>query len=380
MNKAHAIFLTHEHEDHFDVQTLKWLNDTIPIYISSFSSTAALTILKEMNKQLFLIDPEMPVKIGDLEFCGFQSDHLSMSQSDEWDTLSFSVFNGDGCFFSNVDVMPTPKAVKMVEAMAPQTLFYRYGKLELGSPQTLLQREKLRRRSRKNPMPLTAYEKALSAPLGSKIFLKNYKISAVQPSADLIRFRKGSPLKSKSTPLMRPFGFKPACGETEIAANELKEIRRELQRHAQAMYGTTYFRRAFSEPRMNTRGMLSNFAIQLRTGKKTPPLTFYYSPQDCKFVEAKTNNPEHSFIRGVRIWATDFLKILRGDFEVRILKEKNSSYYWDHTFHPKFEHIVHGEMFWPLFHPLQAPAKALQRYRSALTNATTHSASINSKP
>lgn len=113
-----AVFLTHEHEDHFNIATLKCLDTHIPIYISNRSSMALAEILKEAGFHVRAWAAGKAIRIGDLDIIGFPTNYLEQNNTaDEWDVIPFVVRDrqGDGTFFSSVDVPPpTSKAIRTI--------------------------------------------------------------------------------------------------------------------------------------------------------------------------------------------------------------------------------------------------------------------------
>src|SRR5689334_19403677 len=116
--KIDAVVLTHEHDDHFDIPSLARLERTIPIFLSSYSSTAARQILNEMGFTVHALVPGQQIQFGDLELTPFCGDHVSNNNSDGWDTLPFFVrdLGGSGNFFSMVDITLTDQHLKWARA------------------------------------------------------------------------------------------------------------------------------------------------------------------------------------------------------------------------------------------------------------------------
>src|SRR5262249_39766109 len=113
-----AVFLSHEHDDHFDIASLAQLDRRIPIYLSAHSSTAAFAILREMGFAARPLVPGVPVHAGDLDVVPFSGDHLNVNCADEWDALPYLVRDrsGAGSFFSMVDVMLLPRHIDWVKS------------------------------------------------------------------------------------------------------------------------------------------------------------------------------------------------------------------------------------------------------------------------
>src|SRR5947199_54393 len=73
-----AVFLSHEHDDHFDVPSLARIDRAIPVYMSAHSSTAAFQILRQMGFVARPLVPGVPVVIEDLQFIPLSGDHASV--------------------------------------------------------------------------------------------------------------------------------------------------------------------------------------------------------------------------------------------------------------------------------------------------------------
>ncbi len=111
-----AVFLTHEHDDHFDIASLLRLDRDIPIFISARSSVALAGFLSGLGFAVRSVEPNSITRIGDLLVRTFVADHRVTPDADEWDVLPFIVSDdaGQGVFASSVDVpMPAP----MIEAL-----------------------------------------------------------------------------------------------------------------------------------------------------------------------------------------------------------------------------------------------------------------------
>lgn len=116
-----AIVLTHEHDDHFDLPSLALVERSVPIYLSSRSSSAARGILAMMGfTDVRPLRAGVAIKHGDLELVPFAGDHVTVNCGDEWDTLPYLVRHtgGAGSFFTMVDITITQQHVAWAAAKA----------------------------------------------------------------------------------------------------------------------------------------------------------------------------------------------------------------------------------------------------------------------
>lgn len=104
-----AVFLTHEHEGHFDIASLNHLDRRVPLYLSSRSSVAMRKLFEEMGFTPHLTYPGVAVEIGDLELFPATGDQVRHGSIEEWDVLPYLVrdLGGSGSLFTNVDLHPT---------------------------------------------------------------------------------------------------------------------------------------------------------------------------------------------------------------------------------------------------------------------------------
>lgn len=117
LSPTDAVFLTHEHDDHFDIASLLRVDRRIPILISARSSVAMAEFLGAQGFEVRRIEPDTTTRIGDVWLRSFVADHCATPEADEWDALPFIVSDdaGQGVFASSVDVsMPET----MLEALS----------------------------------------------------------------------------------------------------------------------------------------------------------------------------------------------------------------------------------------------------------------------
>ena len=89
MPSIDAVWLTHEHDDHFDLPSLCTLDRAVPVYISGRSSVAMHSALAALGFTIHRVAPNTRTSLGDLTLQTFVADHRATPLSDEWDVLPF---------------------------------------------------------------------------------------------------------------------------------------------------------------------------------------------------------------------------------------------------------------------------------------------------
>ncbi len=114
-----AVWLTHEHDDHFDIPSLMLLDRSVPIYASSRSSVALYGVLQDLGFTVHPVEPNDTVEVGDLTIQTFVADHRATPLADEWDVLPFLATDavGGGAFASSVDVAMPGALLDAVNSM-----------------------------------------------------------------------------------------------------------------------------------------------------------------------------------------------------------------------------------------------------------------------
>lgn len=102
-----AVFLTHEHDDHFDIPSLQRLGRRIPIFLSGRSSDAARAVLADLGFNAHPLRLGEEIAVGDLCYRPLPATHDG--GDDEWDVLPYVLFDtaGHGRLLSSVDVPVT---------------------------------------------------------------------------------------------------------------------------------------------------------------------------------------------------------------------------------------------------------------------------------
>jgi len=411
-----AVFLTHEHDDHFDLPSLAKLERAIPIYLSSRSSFAARRILEQMGFTVHPFVPGASIKIADLEVTAFTGDHTSIDCGDEWDTLPFLVRSteGHGSFFSMVDITITQSHVEWVAAkvMKPgliswtnnamdwshmasylservegtQQAFVNWGvghKLITtvwGQPAAMImcaggfafEGDKAWLNQKvfcvdtdqvvANITKLYPKEKFFSGIPGQTFHMKANKLASVEASAPWLGTTPRASWPSRAKANVAVPDFEPATGKRELDASERERLAKRLDDLAGSMVGNGTFRSLHSLLATETEGRLPTFAIVVRDGEGIVPrrAAFEYVATECRFVA--TDNPETADIRylaGIEVWASDLLAVFDGALGPIALTFGRARL-WN-ALPQRFSFEIFPELH-RMSHPLRQPAAYLKTY------------------
>src|SRR5262245_31377902 len=114
-----GVFLTHEHEGHFDLPSLARLDRKIPIWIPERSSEAMRQALRSLGfRRLKTSYPGDELRVGDLRLLPLASDQVNDAVIDEWDSTAYLVYDsaGHGSFFSHVDMPVSDGMSRLIHA------------------------------------------------------------------------------------------------------------------------------------------------------------------------------------------------------------------------------------------------------------------------
>ncbi|HNH47006.1 MAG TPA: MBL fold metallo-hydrolase, partial [Myxococcota bacterium] len=111
-----ALFLTHEHEGHFDPYTLSRLPRSTPVWIPSRSSGAMQRAIEALGFRVHRARAGLSIQVGDIELFPIAGDQVTAT-IEEWDLLAYTVrdLGGHGSFFTHVDL-------KLTDSMRAQIL------------------------------------------------------------------------------------------------------------------------------------------------------------------------------------------------------------------------------------------------------------------
>ena len=411
-----GVVLTHEHDDHFDIPSLARLERTIPIFLSSHSSTAAREILREMGFTVHPLVPGQDVRFGDLELTPFCGEHISINNSDEWDTLPFFVrdVGGSGNFFSMVDITLTEQHLKWARAKdsrpvvvswtnnlldwshttdflderkhATQESFVKMGvdrKVIIGAwgtPAAMLicaggfafygERTWLNRR-------VFCVDNPAVCQMMSKLYPKE-QFHATRPGQTffmeghrLKRVFDDTPFLTTAPPETWPargkdetsdiVDYAPATGRREMDSGENALLEQRLQEFAGSLVGGSIFRNLHSLMHDQAKGRVPTFALALRGGSGDRRV-YEYVPSACAFVPGHPGaaDPEHTYLAGMECWGTDLLAILNGDLGPTAISFGRARV-WN-ALPDRFFFDLIGELHC-FNHPLRRPAEYLRTYQ-----------------
>jgi hypothetical protein len=376
-----AVFLTHEHEDHFDVRSLNRLARTVPLHLSDRSSDAAFGILAEMGFDARGWTPGAAVAVGGLRVVGFAGDHVAHDDLEEWDTLGFMALDdlGGGTFFTNVDVGVSVGMVRAVGELAAQyarahpgaglpppgrSLIYRDEALFFGA----LREGAAAGRAPSYLRDPAAAERALRggglAPLpGQTVVMGANEVAAVEPDAPFLRADAEATAPAHPAWFAMPADepFAPLCGSSALAAADLRELDAHLQDLARSLYGSAFFRWLLSLDGARLPSPRRGLALRLLVDDGGAVRTWSYDPGACAFVEGPSGDDARaSHLTGLTCWASDLLAVFRGESDVRALGLGHLRA-WAAGRRPL--DVFLGVLV-VYFHPLRHPAQRLRLYRA----------------
>ncbi len=413
-----AVFISHEHEDHFDIPTLNRLERSIPIILSVRSSSAARQILGEMGFTVHLAQPGEGFRVGDLEVFFLTPDHVTRDHLDEWDVLPFLVRDqaGHGNFFSAVDTPFLPSSIKAFRQLVSKPglwgctnnssnwSFLVAGEVEKIVPfdtlkvaGQLLEEEANLRAVWEAPVGMLICGGGLSfdadrewlnhnaffadsarvatamqaltpdglflAPTpGQTIHLRHYRVENVEAELPFLKTapRASWPDREFRGDVELLEAYAPASGKAELAVGELEELCAHLNDLAAYFYGHGLFRGLHSLDGARTLGRKPALALALRSGDEYHVLE--YRPHDCSFARVDCDDPAAAYLVGFECWAADLLGLFRGEFGSTAVTFGRSRTW---SFMPKVVPLSPFEL-WRFFHPLRRPRSFLSLYRTLL--------------
>jgi hypothetical protein len=375
-----AIFLSHEHEDHFNIGSLARIDRRIPVYLSARSSSAARSALAEMGFSVRLLYPGQAARVGELELQVFSPDHLRETGSDEWDTLGYLVRDlaGAGAFFTSVDVGITPAMRRAVEALGPpepgaktpQCLGFIHHNLSLWSGR-IPGPEKTGERMSVSELPIAEDARSTleaGVPMrpfpGQSFVLKGGRLAQVDRSRPFLRAAPkrtwGKPPDVFAAPDAE---LSPTTGRRSIRQGEQKTLREGLARFAEHLYGGPLFKHLLSLDGRELDGRKPTFCWLLLDGDgRGEGFALEYSAESCAFVPLEDGGDDlQSRYTGVLCcFAPDLVSVIKGEIEPRAITRA-----FRESWAPPLERTqFFSSIFCTYFHPLRHPDNCLRQYRA----------------
>lgn len=411
-----AVLLTHEHDDHFDVPSLAQLDRNVPIYLSARSSSAAHRILSDMGFTVEPLVPGVSVKLGHLEVYPLVGDHVHRDNGDEWDVLPFVVRDsqGDGSFFSGVDVSVTPELIESARRWCRRpgligwtnnTLDLSHmasfvpdaGDASLGFAELVRAGQRLVSDLWGTPSALLLCGGGFSF-YGSRAWLNqnvfcvdaervgehfakahssvpcfattpgqtfNMRGNLLHDVTDDTPFlstapRADWPSRSKQTSAVVP-DYQPATQRYEMSAADVQALRGRLQELAEALIGGQLFRGLYSLLGVELTGYKCTFALVIRHAERAA--VFEYNANACAFVTSRVERPREKYIAGMECWGTDLLAVLSGELSP-IALSLGRARLWNHL-SDNFDFNPFRELY-RLSHPLRRPDVYYATYQKLL--------------
>lgn len=382
--RVNAVFLSHEHEDHFDIPSLALIDRRVPIHLSARASRAAFAALAEMGFRVSPLAAGSVARVGDLSLTALGPDHTRFDPLDEWDTLGFLVAHraGHGAFFSNVDIEPTPgmlsaaadarggrngrrtavlasigMSLGLFRPRSPNARGARHAHApDKTAPSIEASRVPalLRRGDRFTPLP------------GQSVTLRAGKVaSASDESLFLTRPPRASWPRRPSfwpDPAGEPAG--PFTGRARFPRRLRPELEAGLADLARHMYGRGLFKTLYSLDASRLQGRKPTFLLILRLGPDDEALAYEYDASACAFAPVPLPKRLADSYAGWALgWAGDLLALLRGEFEPRAANRAlREAWFLPPELRPSF--IM--ETLWSYLHPLRQPQACLKQYRSRI--------------
>lgn len=396
-----AVFLTHEHDDHFDIASLLRVDRRIPVFISARSSIAMEGFLAAHGFEVRRVEPETTLRIGELHIRTFVGDHTATPEADEWDVLPFIVTDdaGQGVFASSVDVsMPEAMLAALsgmsgwpgVLCLANNTTDTRFVQRDAGQLSRSDDTETLARVLGRR---LAALAEQVALPRVTAITGGGWRhppesawIDAVAFSVDPTRLAaslseasgctvravtpgerfelRDSGVGATSDPCVvlkgsraRPravTGQVPAMVPRAVVSDDMPDVARldaELAAFARFLYARRVFAQVHSLPSSEP------LAFVLHT--RSEPLVFAYRPAAAVFEQVTVTGPFSEFCSGFECWASDLLALFEGRLGPSALCYSGRLRCWNRA--PN-RLRVSPHLLWLFSHPLHRPDVARALY------------------
>jgi hypothetical protein len=411
-----AVFLTHEHEGHFDIGSLARIDRRVPIYFPARSSHAMATILGELGFTTRAVEPGRSTSIGALELLPMAADQVRDAVIEEWDSLAYLVWERGtaNSLFANVDmpvtermwraakrVVPRPalwghtdnhysphymhswgrpdlralqRSVTSVLAVherlrrewaAPGTLLMLGGGFGFGGERSWLNREAFPFDNEKIAAALSTLlprERAVCPVPGQALEVEDGRLTRM---VDLDGFVQPAPRESWPSHAfagqLEWLGeISPGSGRAALAADELAALDDELARFAGHLYGSREFRGVCSLSDEELGGRRPTFALLLRADTDGSAYVYEYDSSRCRFVPSESTDPVKDYAAVFECWATDLLATLRCEISATVITFARHRV-WN-ALPARLPFDLNRALF-EYVHPLRQPERCLALYR-----------------
>ncbi len=395
-----AVWLTHEHDDHFDLPSLCSLARSIPIYASSRSSVALHGVLADLGFTVHPVGPDAVVPIGDLTLRTFVADHRATPLADEWDVLPLLATDADGqgAFASSVDVAMPDRLLEVLASMperawvlglANNTTDVRFAddlatRIEPSDDTDALAAVLHRRIARASTEAGTPAHVAitgggwshhdgwidrvafcidpdrLAAALAES---SQARVSAVRPGDTIAldgseaRVHRATWLQAHPDARPAPAAVEPptvivpACGRRRLSGDGRERLEYGLRELARYLYARPPFVAAHSQ------SMRHPFGVWLHD--EAGELVYAWTPTAGCFERVDTDDARSAFASGLRLWATDLLALFEGELGASAVCYTGRLRYWNHE---PDRLRVGPQLLWTFAHPLHRPEIARRLY------------------
>jgi hypothetical protein len=370
-----AVFLSHEHEDHFNIASLARLDRRIPVIASGLMSEAGTNILRDMGFRVDRVWSGDVRLLGDLELLFFGPDHIANGDTDEWDTTAYVVrqTQGIGVFASNVDIAlgAALHAVLDHERLIQRqpvlfaNMMVRPWEARESSPQSV---DKDFHRAAKRPTHdanadlVTFRNGEPFAPFpGEVLLLRNGFVDTIEPRAT---FLASMPGKAETLPFSNPEGElkEPIGGFRTFDASRQRQLENELRAFAEYLYGGSIFRFLMSignDAKEQTRTFIMLFVVD----EQGTEWAYEYRPLACEFIRVdRSSSQVEDYLAATLMWANDFFLVASGEIEPRVLERSMV----ENRAHPRMPKL--SWHLWRFYHPLRFPDRVLAQYRRNLAS------------